>query len=70
MDQAIHKLNVGHYTLDVKVSQLMDRLTRVDGKTITTRPLFFFSMDLLPLYTQYFRHLHLIWIYSMNENNE
>ncbi|XP_068564598.1 C-type lectin domain family 11 member A [Cebidichthys violaceus] len=32
MDQAIHKLNVGHYTLDVKVSQLMDRLTRVDAK--------------------------------------
>ena len=35
MDQAIHKLNVGHYTLDVKVSQLMDRLSRMDGKTIT-----------------------------------
>ncbi|CAB1416924.1 unnamed protein product [Pleuronectes platessa] len=32
MDQAIHKLNVGHYTLDVKVSQLMDRLSRMDGK--------------------------------------
>lgn len=36
MDQAIHKLNVGHYTLDVKVSQLMDRLSRMDGKTITS----------------------------------
>lgn len=34
MDQAIHKMNVGHYTLDVKVSQLLDRLSRVDGKTI------------------------------------
>lgn len=33
MDLAIHKLNVGHYTLDVKVSQLMDRLSRMDGKT-------------------------------------
>ncbi|XP_070843355.1 C-type lectin domain family 11 member A [Chaetodon trifascialis] len=32
MDQAIHKLNVGHYTLDVKVSQLMDRLSRMDAK--------------------------------------
>lgn len=32
MDQAIHRLNVGHYTLDVKVSQLGDRLSRVDGK--------------------------------------
>lgn len=27
-------MNVGHYTLDVKVSQLLDRLSRVDGKTI------------------------------------
>lgn len=35
MDQAVHKLNVGHYTLDVKVSQLIERLSRVDGKTIT-----------------------------------
>ncbi len=35
MDQAIHKLNVGHYTLDVKVSQLMDRLSRMDGETVT-----------------------------------
>lgn len=34
MDQAIHKMNVGHYTLDVKVSQLLDRLSRMDGKTI------------------------------------
>ncbi|XP_034056091.1 uncharacterized protein clec11a [Gymnodraco acuticeps] len=32
MDQAIHRLDVGHYTLDVKVSQLMDRLTRVDAR--------------------------------------
>ncbi|KAI5616991.1 C-type lectin domain family 11 member A [Silurus asotus] len=32
MDQAIHKLNVGHYTLDVKVSQLLDRLLRLEGK--------------------------------------
>lgn len=32
MDQAIHKLNVGHYTLDVKVSQLLDRLVRLEGK--------------------------------------
>lgn len=34
MDQAIHKMNVGHYTLDVKVSQLLDRLSRMDGKAI------------------------------------
>lgn len=40
MDQAIHKLNVGHYTLDVKVSQLMDRLSRMDGRTSTS---FFFT---------------------------
>lgn len=32
MDQAIHKLNVGHYTLDVKVSQLLDRLVQLEGK--------------------------------------
>lgn len=32
VDQAIHKLNVGHYTLDVKVSQLLDRLLQLDGK--------------------------------------
>ncbi|KAI1897511.1 hypothetical protein AGOR_G00084030 [Albula goreensis] len=32
MDQAIHKLNVGHYTLDVKMSQLLDRVSRLDGK--------------------------------------
>ena len=32
MDQAIHKLNVGHYMLDVKVIQLLDRLTRLEGK--------------------------------------
>ncbi|XP_059897052.1 C-type lectin domain family 11 member A isoform X2 [Gadus macrocephalus] len=34
MDQAIHKLNVGHYTLDVKVSQMGDRLSRIDGKVV------------------------------------
>lgn len=39
MDQAIHKLNVGHYTLDVKVSQLLDRLSRIDGKTIISIPM-------------------------------
>ncbi|KAM9703202.1 C-type lectin domain family 11 member A isoform 1-T1 [Menidia menidia] len=32
LDQAIHKLSVGHYTLDVKVSQLMDRLSKMDAK--------------------------------------
>ncbi|MEQ2276287.1 hypothetical protein XENORESO_017047, partial [Xenotaenia resolanae] len=32
IDQAIHKLNVGHYTLDVKVSQLIDRISRLDAK--------------------------------------
>lgn len=32
MDQAIHKLNVGHYTLDVKVIQLQDRLSRLESK--------------------------------------
>ncbi|XP_043962084.1 LOW QUALITY PROTEIN: C-type lectin domain family 11 member A [Gambusia affinis] len=32
IDQAIHKLNVGHYTLDVKVSQLIDRLSKLDAK--------------------------------------
>uniref|UniRef100_A0A673Y782 C-type lectin domain family 11 member A-like n=1 Tax=Salmo trutta TaxID=8032 RepID=A0A673Y782_SALTR len=31
MDQAIHRLNVGHYTLDVKVTQLLDRVSRLDG---------------------------------------
>ena len=31
LDQSIHKLNVGQYTLDVKVSQLIERLTRIDG---------------------------------------
>uniref|UniRef100_A0A3B3ZIW8 C-type lectin domain-containing protein n=1 Tax=Periophthalmus magnuspinnatus TaxID=409849 RepID=A0A3B3ZIW8_9GOBI len=30
LDQSIHKLNVGQYTLDVKVSQLIDRLNRMD----------------------------------------
>lgn len=39
MDQAIHKLNVGHYTLDVKVSQLLDRLSSIDGKTIISIPM-------------------------------
>lgn len=33
VDQAIHKMTVGHYTLDVKVSQLIDRLSTMDGKT-------------------------------------
>uniref|UniRef100_A0A8C3GBD6 C-type lectin domain containing 11A n=1 Tax=Cyclopterus lumpus TaxID=8103 RepID=A0A8C3GBD6_CYCLU len=42
MDQDIHKLNVGHYTLDVKVSQLMDRLIRVDGGVIDRVPLAIF----------------------------
>ncbi|XP_048841622.1 C-type lectin domain family 11 member A [Brienomyrus brachyistius] len=32
MDQAIHKLNVGHYTLDVRLVQLLDRLSRLDAK--------------------------------------
>lgn len=32
MDQAIHKLNVGHYTLDVKVVQLLERLIRLESK--------------------------------------
>ena len=40
MDQAIHKLNVGHYTLDVKVSQMGDRLSRIDGKMVLTYLLF------------------------------
>lgn len=43
MDQAIHKTTVGHYTLDVKVSQLLDRLSRVDGKTIISTASFYFS---------------------------
>ncbi|KAL4649145.1 C-type lectin domain family 11 member A [Arapaima gigas] len=30
VDQAIHKLNVGHYLLDVKLTQLLDRLSRLD----------------------------------------
>lgn len=34
MDQTIHKLTVGHYTLDVKVSQLIDRLTTMDCTTL------------------------------------
>ncbi|XP_061560581.1 C-type lectin domain family 11 member A-like isoform X1 [Phycodurus eques] len=32
MDQAMHRLNVGHYTLDVGVDQLMERLSRMDDK--------------------------------------
>ncbi|TRZ00396.1 hypothetical protein DNTS_009761 [Danionella cerebrum] len=32
MDQAIHKLNVGHYTLDIKVSQLLERVVRLDNR--------------------------------------
>ena len=32
MDQAIHRLNVGHYTLDVKVTQILERITRLDNK--------------------------------------
>ncbi|XP_062323666.1 C-type lectin domain family 11 member A [Osmerus eperlanus] len=32
MDQAIHKLNVGHYTLDIKVTQLLDGVSRLDGR--------------------------------------
>ncbi|XP_019745076.1 C-type lectin domain family 11 member A [Hippocampus comes] len=32
MDQAIHKLNVGHYTLDVSMDQLIERLSRMDAK--------------------------------------
>lgn len=32
MDQAIHRLNVGQYTLDVKVTQLLDRVSRLDGR--------------------------------------
>ncbi|KAG7460979.1 hypothetical protein MATL_G00204610 [Megalops atlanticus] len=32
MDQAIHRLNVAHYTLDVKMAQLLDRVSRLDGK--------------------------------------
>jgi small nuclear ribonucleoprotein (snRNP)-like protein len=31
MDQAIHRLNVAHYTLDVKVTQLVDRVSQLDG---------------------------------------
>lgn len=48
MDQAIHKLNVGHYTLDVKVSQLMDRLSRMDGKSIKSYPKFSTANQVLP----------------------
>lgn len=39
VDQAIHKLTVGHYTLDVKVSQLIDRLSTMDGKTTASSSL-------------------------------
>lgn len=48
MDQAIHKLNVGHYTLDVKVSQLMDHLSRMDGKSIKFYPKFSTANHVLP----------------------
>ncbi|XP_077442858.1 C-type lectin domain family 11 member A isoform X1 [Stigmatopora argus] len=34
MDQVIHKLNVGHYTLDVRVDQLMERLSRMEVKVV------------------------------------
>lgn len=39
VDQTIHKLTVGHYTLDVKVSQLIDRLSTMDSKTSTSSSL-------------------------------
>uniref|UniRef100_A0AAY5EHU2 C-type lectin domain-containing protein n=1 Tax=Electrophorus electricus TaxID=8005 RepID=A0AAY5EHU2_ELEEL len=32
MDQAIHKLNVGHYTLDVKLHQLQERLGLLENR--------------------------------------
>lgn len=32
MDQAIHKLNVGHYMLDVRLVQLLDRLSQLDAR--------------------------------------
>lgn len=32
VDQSLHRLEVGHYTLDVKVSQMMERLSRMDAK--------------------------------------
>lgn len=32
MDQAIHRLNVGHYTLDIKVTQLLERVSRLDNR--------------------------------------
>lgn len=35
MDQEIHKLMVGHYTVDVKLSQVMERLTTMDGTPLT-----------------------------------
>lgn len=38
MDQTIHKLTVGHYTLDVRVSQLVERLATMEGT-----PLFHYS---------------------------
>lgn len=36
MDQTIHKLTVGHYTLDVKVSQLIQRLTTLEGTSLVS----------------------------------
>uniref|UniRef100_A0A673JFV5 C-type lectin domain family 11 member A-like n=2 Tax=Sinocyclocheilus rhinocerous TaxID=307959 RepID=A0A673JFV5_9TELE len=32
MDQAIHRLNVGHYTLDIKVTQLLERMSRLENR--------------------------------------
>lgn len=54
MDQAIHKLNVGHYTLDVKVSQLMDRLSRMDGKMLP----FFYPTNILSYISSYVVFAH------------
>ncbi|TWW68564.1 C-type lectin domain family 11 member A [Takifugu flavidus] len=34
MDQEIHKLMVGHYTVDVKLSQVIERLTTMDAKVL------------------------------------
>nr|XP_696773.2 C-type lectin domain family 11 member A [Danio rerio] len=32
MDQAIHRLNVGQYTLDIKVTQLLEKVSRLDNR--------------------------------------
>ncbi|CAG5928456.1 unnamed protein product, partial [Menidia menidia] len=45
LDQAIHKLSVGHYTLDVKVSQLMDRLSKMDAENHQEPPQILTQMD-------------------------